>query len=753
MIDPFPTIKNIVNKNAVNIDNCESEAIHVPGSLQPHGFLLAIHPTSYVIEFASENTRDFIETDVAEILGKKLHDFFPAEECNTFYELIQEPQANTGLPVVFSFKEIKFNASIHSNEIFWILELEPFPDGKMNLPNLYQQTKQFTSYLETTESLQDLCRKIAEETREITGYDRVMIYKFDEAYNGEVFAESKREDLESFLGLHYPHTDIPPQARLLYLKNLMRMIADVNYTPVPIYTKQNADNADLDLSCSFLRSISPIHIEYLKNMDVRATLTISLVSEGKLWGLIACHHYTPRNIPYYTRFSAQLQGHFLTSQIKVREIAEEYSLTKILEDRLHKQLETLNDLESFLKQIGTNKLLSALTNAGGVAVVVNDSVYCQGVTPKNKDVFELVKWLKKNVPEKYYTSHLAADYPNGEKISKEAAGLIYQSINRTNNNCIVWFKPEAVEIIKWAGNPSDAVVKNEKMSLSPRKSFELWKQEVRHKSTKWAHAKLHIASTFAYALQRLIYATEISENETRYRLLSEKLQKAYEEISNLNWISTHDLKEPLRKIQIFASKILSSDTITPDSNNEYALKRMQTAASRMQQLIDDIRTYAIINEKEEENAAIDLQELLNEILDELAEETEATGATITIVNLPTIKGVKFQLHQLFTNLITNALKFTSTHPEITIYGNESIEKLDGQKYLKITVADNGIGFEPQFASKIFTIFQRLHEKDEYAGTGIGLAICKKIMERHRGKIIAEGEKGKGAKFLLYFPVE
>ena len=182
----------------------------------------------------------------------------------------------------------------------------------------------------------------------ITGYDRVMVYRFDEQYNGEVFAESKTEALPAFLGHHYPHSDIPAQARELYLRNLLRMIPDVAYTPVPLYTLDDGrPEKTLDMSHSVLRSVSPIHIQYLKNMGIQATLTISLVLEGRLWGLIACHHYSPKWTPHYIRLSAQLQAHFLTSQIRVQETAEEYQRSQAIEKDLNSLLGTLTKKEDF----------------------------------------------------------------------------------------------------------------------------------------------------------------------------------------------------------------------------------------------------------------------------------------------------------------------------------------------------------------------------------------------------------------------
>lgn len=319
-------IKDIVNRDLVNLKNCENEPIHIPGSIQPHGFLLAVNQQSFAIKFCSQNIADYIEIQPQDLLGKTFTDIFGEADQKKLIRYIADG-LDSATPFVLDFRNTKYNVSAHFSNELLILEADPFPDGALDLPNLYRQTGRFVAHMEGSKYLNELCDDIAKETRLITGYDRVMIYRFDEDYNGEVIAESKREDLNSFAGQKYPHTDIPAQARLLYIKNQLRMISDVNYEPVPLLTQNdgtNIQNDSLDLSVSILRSVSPIHIEYLKNMGVGATLTISLLLNNKLWGLIACHHYSPKILPHFVRLSALLQGHFLTSQISVREIAEDF---------------------------------------------------------------------------------------------------------------------------------------------------------------------------------------------------------------------------------------------------------------------------------------------------------------------------------------------------------------------------------------------------------------------------------------------
>lgn len=608
-------IKDIVNRDLINLTNCESEPIHIPGSIQPHGFLLGITTDNYVIDFCSANTGLYITLSPEMLLGKSLYDIFPKSQTEDFVAYSTK-EIDPAKPFVFTFNEIPFNTTVHRSGSTLILELEPFPDGTLDLPNLYSQTKSFVSILENHNYLLELCEDIAKQTRIITGYDRVMIYRFDAEYNGEVIAENKREDLNSFAGQKYPHTDIPAQARELYIRNPLRMIADINYEPVPLLTLQDSaekSNKSLDLSLSTLRSVSPIHIEYLRNMGVGATLTISLLQNNKLWGLIACHHYSPKILPHYTRLSALLQGHFLTSQIAVREVAEEFEIAQAADQALLKSLALLNENENFVEENYQSENLLQIANAKGFVIYSQGKLYKSGLVLAEEDLTTLFKTLYERYPnESLHTSKLSEIIPGSEKLSKYGAGIIYHSIAADTPDGVMWLRAERIEMINWAGNPHKAVVVNQEggMRLSPRKSFGLWMEEVRNKSDEWRKSELNAASGFAYALQKHINFKYVKSQEKKHRLLNDELKAANKELANLNWISTHDLKEPLRKIQIFASKVL--DREDPDLSYQVkdSVERMRFAAEKMQVLIEDILTYSKTGNTEKVYERIDLNTIL-----------------------------------------------------------------------------------------------------------------------------------------------
>jgi chemotaxis family two-component system sensor kinase Cph1 len=755
-------IKSIVNDSTANIINCESEAIHIPGTIQPYGFLLAVKESDYTVAYCSENCVEFLNKTHIELLGKKLDTIFSEADIENIEKQFKEFSADLLRPFIINYNQQAFHVTAHKSDEVIILEFEPFAEAKLDLPDLLIQMKRFSYHTERADNLQSLCQEVADETRIITGYDRVMIYRFDKDYNGQVYAESKKEGLDSFLHLHYPHTDIPVQARELYLRNLVRMLVDVSYKPVPIYAliDETNKNNNLDLSLSNLRSVSPLHIQYLKNMQVGATFVISLIHNKNLWGLISCHHYSVKHIPYYTRLAAHLQGLILSSQIDVRQIADEFELTKETAKKVIDFQNLLQDDHQTLTQKSSLIKLKDLINADGVILQYNEQNFTEGNLPGKKEIDDLIKWLKaEKGSQSFNTYQLYQHYAGATQIANSIAGVLYLPLSNNNKSCIVWTRREVEKNINWAGDPSKAVQKNEEnLMLSPRKSFDIWKQALKFTSKEWKTPELKEAEATTATIQRQLHLADLKTEEEKYLTLNQKLQKANDELANMNWISTHDLKEPLRKIQYYGSIILERNgTNIPDSVKENIL-RMQKSANKMQVLIDDLLTYSKVINEEKQFDPVDLNEIIEGIIFDFKENIEEKNITIKLGNLPTVFGIQFQLRQLFLNLVSNSVKFI--RPEVApviIISSEQVtsEKINlaTQNFFKIIVQDNGIGFDPAYEEKVFKIFQRLHSQTEFMGTGIGLSICKKIAELHGGYIDAHGVEGEGATFSVYLPVK
>lgn len=754
-------IRDIVNRDNINLQNCESEPIHIPGCIQEHGFLLGVHSQSFQIAYCSANIAGFTGHQPEAILGKNFGAVFTTEQETHLQAFVNDPRYDQSQPMVFTIHDIQYNTQPHLSGSVIILEFEPFPDGSLALPDLYRQTQKLVTYLQHAQNLRQLSHSIAAETRAITGYDRVMIYRFDKDYNGEVFAESKREDLLPLLGHNYPHTDIPAQARELYLKNMLRMIVNVDYAPVAILTRATeASHASLDLSYSILRSVSPIHIEYLKNMGVKATLTISLIDDGRLWGMIACHHYSPLNIPHYTRLAALLQGYFFTSQIKVRELADQYEQSQQISNCMQSLLEALSADDDFIRHQYNNPQLYNCLNSGGVAIQQNNQLYTSGLVPEVADIQQLAAWLKEHATDgRCITNRLIEHYPAAEHLSHAAAGIAYYELAPGAVSYIIWFRPEMVKAINWAGKPSKAVsMDSNGARLSPRKSFELWKEEVKFQSMEWTRPERDASARLAYNLQKQVYLLRIRQEEERYRQLTVQLQSANAELENFNWISAHDLKEPLRKIQVFASRTFYGETsleVYKDS-----LLRIQNSAHRIQLLLDSMLSFAGMRSSGEVRETVSMQLLLQQALNKFTTQIAETDATIiTAENLPELNVIPRQAEQLFTHLISNALKFrkTGVAPQLVVNYRTGTAPLPQEEcstrhsYHIFSFTDNGTGFDNRFAETIFRIFQILNRTQDYTNVGIGLAICKKIMDNHKGFITASSKEGAGSVFTVYFP--
>lgn len=742
-------VVDIVNRENVTLERCDQEPIHIPGTIQPHGYLISVDASdNLIVKYCSANCEGLFNKKVSELLGKSIKEGITENTCLDLRRYLQAGLFDNAFSCKICDEE--FNVVVHRVGELFTLEFEKFPDGAASATDQFNQTKRFLRSIQNAETFQQICQSVAEETRAITGYDRVMIYRFDKDYNGEVYAESLMDKLSPFLGHHYPHTDIPAQARELYLKNQLRIIADVNYKPVPVFTLDDpaVKEKQLDMSEAVLRSVSPIHIEYLKNMGVTATLTISLVENKKLWGLIACHHYSPKHIPFYTRLAAQLQGHFLTSQISVREAAEQNELTRTLEKKLDHLLLGISKSKNFIDDDTMLDEFTAVVNATGVAIVREDKIKTNGVVPTDEQIRELLSWLLSNSKDgNFVTDNLPKQFEPALEYGRDASGVIYYSLGEAAKDAIIWFRAEMDKTINWAGSPTKGMATDGRTALlTPRKSFELWQEKVKFISLEWLQPELNSSVKLAHILQRQFHAMYLEEEEKRYIELTDNLKKANSELANINWIGTHDLKEPLRKIQVFASRILrEGNEVSPEVFD--AVTRMKKSATRMQSLITDILEYSKVNTDGEQTfETVDLNKTIADVIAELNEEIVELKAVVTFDKLPVISGVPSQLAQLFINLLDNSLKFAHKDRAPKIHITYKKEK----DSCKIIVSDNGIGFDNADSEKIFDVFQRIHG-NTYRGTGIGLAICKKVMENHGGRISATGSKNQGAAFTLSFP--
>ncbi len=737
----------------INLTSLKEPPIHIIGQIQPYGILLVLEePKLNILQFSS-NTTSIFGIPGEELLHKKLEDLLDPFQIERIKAGLLEESLDFINPVKIWLRRkgddyVVFDGVFHRNsDGLLILELEP-AISQENIPflSIYHLARASINRLEETGNTRDLCQIIVEEVRKVTGFDRVMLYKFDEDGHGCVVAEEKLESMESYLGLHYPESDIPKPARKLFSSNWIRIIPDTHFQPVGIYPSVNPlTQRPLDLTNSILRSPHSCHIEYLHNMGVSASLTISLIKEGKLWGLIACHHQTPKYVSYELRKACEFLGRVIFSELSAREETEDYDYRMQLTYIQSALIEYMSQEENFIDGLVKHQPnLLDLTGAQGAAICFGNNCTLVGRTPAQEDINLLIQWLKNEVDEEvFYTDSLPQIYADAHNFKNVASGLLAIPISK--QNYVLWFRPEVIQTVNWGGDPNQAFElkqSNGSMQLCPRKSFELWKQTVRLTSLPWRDAEIKAALELRKAIVNIVLrqADELAQ-------LARDLEISNAELKKFAYVASHDLQEPLNQVANYVQLLEMRYNDLLDEEAKEFISFAVEGVSLMQTLIDDVLAYSKVDMQAIEFELTEVDTALERALANLRKRISETGAIITHDPLPTIMADPTQLMQLFQNLIGNAIKFRSDKvPEIHV-GASRLE----DEWL-FSVRDNGIGIDPQFSDRIFVIFQRLHTRDEYPGTGMGLAICKKIIECHRGRIWVESQLGEGATFYFTIPV-
>ncbi|ASR09480.1 two-component system sensor histidine kinase/response regulator [Rhizobium leguminosarum bv. viciae] len=491
----------------VDLTNCDREPIHQLGSVQPFGFLLAIS-SDWIVTRASANLVEFLGVAQADAIGRPVVSLITPEALHAIRNKLTTLRGPDIVERIFGIAlmpdQNRFDLAVHLNGGGVIIEGERCQEDRRDAASLSMRS--MMSRLDHAETLEAFFREGARQARALTGFDRVMVYRFDEGGSGEVGAEAARAGIGSFLGLHYPASDIPVQARALYLRNLFRIIADVDAVPVPILPQRDEHGQPLDLSMSVLRSVSPIHIEYLKNMGVGASLSISIVVDGKLWGLFACHHYGPRLPSAQSRSTAELFGQMFASRLESRErrLALDYETkARRIADRL---LTSVADNASLLDDPAW--LIEALADAipaDGIGVWINGRLALAGIGPNERSFAALVRHLNRSAAGRIYAAdRLAEAYPDLE-VDDAVAGMLAIPISRSPRDYVVLFRQELVRTVRWGGDPHKPVEYGPNgPRLTPRKSFEAWSELVRGRSLPFTEAECRVAETIRVTLIEVV---------------------------------------------------------------------------------------------------------------------------------------------------------------------------------------------------------------------------------------------------------
>ena len=559
--------ERVLDRDRVDLTNCDREPIHIPGAILPHGAMLVLECHTLRVLQAAGDTAALLGQPLGALLDRPIDTLFSREQVNLLRALCTETDLVKPRhlldPILRVDADRPLDASAHRVGEVLVVEFEAAEMSDAFVADPLAAVQGMTEGFGTAASLYDLCQKATASVRRVAQYDRVMIYRFMADGSGCVIAESRTPELAPFLDLHYPAADIPQQARALYLKSWLRLITQVDYDPAPLIPELNPRTGQpLDMSYAILRDVSPIHREYLRNMGIDASMSISIIVGGKLWGLIACHHNSPRILPRHVRAVCELFGSIFSLQLEAREKSEQFesrlASRKILQE-LMLNLAGVEDYAYGLTQ-QTPNLLDFIhggdialdgSRSGGVAVRVEGEITYLGTTPTRAEITALTDWLATYMTETegvFATDRLSEIYTPAKAFTDVASGLLVIAVSRDPSDFILWFRPELVETALWAGDPAKPVTigTDGDQRLSPRKSFEVWKHTVRNRALPWTAAETDSAFDLRVSLLQVVLR--------RIEAAARERAKAHDRDKLLMAELDHRVKNTLANIQALVTQ-------------------------------------------------------------------------------------------------------------------------------------------------------------------------------------------------------
>ena len=722
---------------------CDAETLHIPGAVQPHGVLVVANAAG-CITHVSDNAATLLQHGPPHWLGAEILELAEAAERDNLAAALQQAVRRADDPQHLQLPGGQWvDAIVHAiSPQQRVVELEP-RQAAVSGRGAYREARTAISRLRHAQDLPSLCAEAARSVRKLTGFDRVLVYRFDAEWNGRVTAEDCRDDITTYLNLHFPASDIPAPARALYSLNALRMIPNAAYTPARVLAAPGESSTPLDMSCCVLRSVSPHHIEYMRNMGLQASMSISLFRGDRLWGLISCGHESgPRYVPFAIRAACELVGEVMSTLIESKETNEDsdYRFTlKSVQTRLLHSMAQDADIVAGLTAHAPNMLEAA--GAQGGAVLFNGELHLLGVTPTQAQVQALVQWITQQPPQAMWATHaLPALYPAAARFKDSACGLLAMSMSRAQNNWLLWFRPEVTQTVHWGGNPGAFSQSGPAGPLHPRTSFELWKQVVHQQSLPWKEVEVQSAQELMRAIIDIML-----QNSEELSQLNTELERSNVELDAFAYAASHDLKEPLRGIHNYATLVMRE--LGEAHLIGETLPRLQTVirlTERMEDLINSLLHYAHVGRMELTLHAVNLNEVVGLSAEMLRSRFEETGTVLRVGSLPSMRGDKVLLGEVFSNLLGNAIKYNDKAARWVEVGVDSATPEP-----VFFVRDNGIGIRERNFQTVFNIFRRLHGRDKYGGgTGTGLTIAKRIIERHGGKIWVHSHYGEGTAFYF-----
>jgi light-regulated signal transduction histidine kinase (bacteriophytochrome)/ActR/RegA family two-component response regulator len=767
-----------------DLSQCEREAIHIPGAIQPHGALLALLAHDGTITHASANLGAMLGYSAETVLGRKFHDVFDAVVCRALHDAQRaDASAPERLPIMAGPGGTSLHLHARRTGPAIIVDIEPVDtDAEHALPVtlLPSVLEKFKHAASTTE----LCRLAVDGLKSITGYDRVIAYRFGLEGHGEVVAEALEPGLAPYLGLTYPASDIPGQARRQYVRQRVGAVADSAYVPVPILVHLPLDDGmPLDLTHSTLRSVSPVHREYMRNMGTAASLTIGLAHRNELWGLLTCHHASPRAASPQVRAAADMIGQIVSLLLGSLGASQDYGQRLERSASLRALVNRLSDGVPIAESlIAAQQPLLHLVGAEGALLRFGGVSHCIGRTPPPAAAERAATTLLAEAGGVMLAiQDTGLHHPELADCIADGSGALLVPLVGAAGDAILWFRPEARATITWAGSPHEhAILDPTSGMLSPRTSFSAWPEKISGRATPWTEMDL----AFAREVQSMIEARAVQHSkaaaaaaqaalETRTRDLEvtntkleeltrhlaharDQAEQAVQSKSRFLAGMSHALRTPLNGILGYAQLLRLEGRL--DTTQAQRVNSMLDAG---QQLLEMINRVLELTEVEAAHTklnltAVDIHAVAITCLSVVRYAAESKGLKLRIShaahaeahgNPVLVTADPTRLRQVLLNLLDNAIKFTETGwVELRL-----CSAAEGRQ--RIEIADTGPGMPAEMHRQVFEEFRRLNSASSLiAGAGVGLAIAARLLMLMGGDLGYEDKAGGGSVFWLHLPL-
>lgn len=727
----------------VNLQNCDEEPLRHIQVVQAHACLLAVDVQDMTIRYVSENTESVIGTPWEQLMDQSLRAVLPIEvTAQIAVGMNREDGFDTLNPIQAFFsidaERILKNVIVHRTPGYLLVEVEAASEY-LQASRYQQLLSRAIGKIQHIQDYSKLFSETASVIRQVTSYDRVMVYKFDREFNGEVIAESSAEHLDSWLGLRYPHTDIPKQARDLYLKNRIRFISNGTVPPARLRMSEATGGQPLDLTQATSRGVSPVHLEYLDYMGVNNSLSLAIILEGKLWGLFALHHYSPRFVDYSIRNMLSFVGQIFSGHLSLQaanQSRQSHLSRNLARLAIGEMITKTRDLFDGLTQ-GTHNIMNMFPGVSGAAIHFEDRFESFRKTPPEEDIKALIEHVQSlGDPENhliYATDNLQEEFPPFEAHCEDAAGAMIIFINQEYTNWVCWFRPTVTQTIAWGGKPAKEVVTAADGStrLGPRRSFARYIEKVEGCSAPWLKEEVDVAISL-----RITIVNSLMQRYAEVKQVNEQLKKALQDLETFSYTVSHDLRAPLRAINGFA-EILTEDygaQLEPEAHQ--LITKIHAGVEQMNSFITDILELSRVGNGGLSLEYQDVGSLSGEVISEV-QAVYAAGVNVDINvadDMPEVVADKRMLRQLLQNLISNAFKYMSPTAAGRLgleIGCRQRQQMGENVYY---VSNTGPPIPEEFTRTIFEMFSRLNNQSETEGTGVGLAIVDRIVNRHDGQV-------------------